>query len=261
MPAVQTNTSDLTDELNDLRGSDLDSFTITRLKRDIFKICDYDERYMLLGMLHAVLGNIEDTIENFNKSIRLNKDHITCDNFILALGNLNNYELAKDKAIEYSKGSNSPTLLKVSLHYSNLFLDLENQIDSLESLKKLKKISAEQEYIHTMEVSIMRQVLDTKLISQDDLKRIGCIAMNAIASHEVDVIDNSVSLACEDKTKLRVKYYIDPSVETETILSINESLIDNLIDEDLDLLPVVVSFIRNPNKVLAGEQNELLEVV
>jgi len=260
MPVVQTKSSELTATLNEFRDSELDTFTISRLKRDIRKISNYDERYMLLGMLAAIQGDADCTIENFEKSLQLSQDEVIYDNFIVALGNLNKHALAREKSIRFADGSHDPSLIKLALHYSYLYLDLNEYINNMYKLTKLKALSPNNGLVHKKEISVMLHFTESELVSADKLTEIGCVAMNSIESYEAEVIRNNISLIFDDEEKLRIKYYINDETDTQKILAINESFIDNLIDRNLDLLPVVVSFIRNP-EVTTDSQDRKAEKV
>jgi hypothetical protein len=247
MPALQPKTSEFIATLNVFRNSEVDPFTISRLEKGINKVSVHDERYMLLGMLSAIKNDTDGTINNFGKALQLNNEETICDNFIVALGNLKQYVLARDKANEFSNESYAPSLIKHSLHYSYTFLDLNRYIDSIEKLARLKVSLPEDGLVHKKEISVMLHFTESKLVSVDELAQIGSVAMNSIEASQVEVNGNSISLAYDHEEKLRIKYYIDNSINAETVLTINENFIDNLIDQNLDLLPVVVSFIRSKN--------------
>jgi hypothetical protein len=261
MPAVQTKSTELINILNELRDSEIDPFTVSRLKREISKLSDYSERYMFSGMLKAILGDLEGTIECFEKSLKLNISELSCDNFVIALGNLNEYTLAREKIISFTNDSYDPALLKLALHYSYLFLDLDNCKNRSNKLAKLKVTSSQQENLYQKEVVIMDQLVKSKIISSENLLKIGSVVMKSTESFKVNVIGNDISLQCEDENKLRVKYYVDPNADANTILDMNDLLIDNLIDDDLDLLPVVVTFVRNARAYNTTEQNKEVESI
>jgi hypothetical protein len=255
MPSPQPKTNVITKTLNELRNSEVDSFTISRLEREIEQIPVYDERYMLLGILSAIKNDTQSTVNNFEKSLLISYKENTCENFIVALDNLKQYSLARLKAYEFNRNTYTVPLIKKALNYSYLFLELDNYISIMDKLNKMNISLPEYGSVYKEEINVMTYVTQSNLVSKDELTEIGCIAMNAMESLSIDVTGNSISLVCDNEEKLRIKYYIDHCTSTDTVLAINDSFIDGLIDKSLDTLPVVVLFIRNPNTTINTDKD------
>lgn len=257
MPVAQTKSSEIIAKLNSHQETPLDELAFSRLKREISKVEEFDTQYMLLGMLSACIKDVDGTIDNFTKSLNLSSNEIICDNYVIALGNLYQYNLAREKAIKFSTTSHEPSLTRLALHYGCTFLDLEQYQSNLAKLRKLKLGSEDNYALHLEEIGLMTKFVESSLISTEDLKKIGLAAMSSLENFRVETIGNNVSLECEDGEKLRIKYYVGEGANVDTIMNVNEHFIGMLIDDDLDLLPVVVSFIESKEAMLKHKEQQI----
>lgn len=97
MPVQLTVANSVTDQINLIANSDKPTeLQLRRVKNEIEKVkqADIAQYYMLLGMFYSVTGDVEASISNHDKSLRLSSQVIFLENYAFSLKRLGKSEEA-----------------------------------------------------------------------------------------------------------------------------------------------------------------------
>ena len=245
----QSKYSDLFSQLEPLLRSDgkLGEFAAAKLKREINKIQDFGERLFLLALFYTLQDEEAKAIDTFETLIVEGYDDFVVQmNYVSALEQLHRPFTALERAKKYSRQHGG-----ISWH--NKLLDLQ--------IKALDWLGASETYEYILsqfdnedldlggislsyfnELSGMFGSDDT--ISFEELATAGQLVLNFIESNRVD-FKGVLCFKAESSSNLSIKYMVKASSYSPSVMEeLNSEIIDLLIDNDLDTLPVVQQLYR-----------------
>jgi tetratricopeptide (TPR) repeat protein len=226
-----------------------------RIKRDINSLPEFTEIHMSFGSFYTAQGDSVKTIEHFEKAISApNASSSVYMNYIYSLNCLNLYHDAAIKSSEFADITNSPDIYNSAFCASTLLLDkdiYEKCLGQLNKMNKLHKNNRNNDCIEEMD--LISDFVDNNDITSDQIKKIGHIAVQTGQEHAIKMIGNRITHRAE-RRYLSVDYHIaSENCSPSKICDLNYSFIEKLIENDLDELPVTITFIRlSPEKVISN---------
>ncbi|WP_152221623.1 hypothetical protein [Pseudomonas sp. SCB32] len=238
MAVQQTKGNDLTDRLNSLakQKGRPSEFEMHALKREIEQVkkANPAEAYMLLGMLYSISGDIEQSIESHQRSIKASGDIVEYMNFGLSLRRLGKSSDSITPLLQAFDASLTADILSELLNamiYSGDFSKFENVIE------RFSKANPEHDIAQNKDVkSIMRirKNLARANIPESEFK----IAMGLVESIIVSngyLPDASVVLPGMFDGVNHVYTEIDiDSPSAEELTRLNNLITEAIIESDLE---------------------------
>ncbi|MCG9721757.1 hypothetical protein [Shewanella sp. Isolate7] len=212
-----------------------------RALRQINKIPNDAEKFMLKGMLDCQCFRKEDCIRNFDTSLRIGYDELTVENFVTASIFLNDFSFAKSILEKYSKNSNSIGLLKQAAYVYYLSLDIEELAATLKTLQKLQAEDLEFfEEIVSMYVENHERMVDVG-ITEGAIKEYGQLVDTIFSAKPYMRILSQEASFCSREQVLSVVYFVGS----------NENVTeDDIIDAKIELAFTAVEKGLSPNIVV-----------
>jgi len=260
LPQVQTNSKKIVDELGlYLREQKLpDEVTQQRFIREIEKLPSELERVHARGVLEAVCRNKESAVELLERAMSLPNGSRVAPNYWVILKTFGTTAEVVRKGYQLADLSCSYSIQNELLVLSGIILDLENVERIHDLLSKAKKLDERENIRETMaEASLMNEFIKREKLTKEQLAKIGELVLQVADDRDVKTVGNYIDHK-KQRNHLSISYALDAnSVSAEELFDINYDLIERLVESDLDRLPVVVQFHRQPiEKVLADDMED-----
>lgn len=239
MPVKATNSANLTNQLNILaKKRNPSEFEMRLFRREIeaLKGANADEYYMLLGMLFSVQGELQPSIENHERALKLSRDPVDLMNYGLSMRRLGQFIKSQElMLLAFEQAPNSPETFNevcLSLIFSGDFSIIEetkNRFKRANPSFNLEDIDTYSNILH------IRECLAASKIKESEYTKVLSILSNAFLKYNLSIEDLDVDLSSFDgvpHVSVFVRAYLD---SPEKIFEINESLADEVISiEDLE---------------------------
>ncbi|MCS6119612.1 hypothetical protein G3444_11915 [Shewanella baltica] len=243
----QSNFHDLFGQLEQLLKyqGQLSPFETAALKRDIGKIADFSERELLYALLFTVCNDSDEAISRYKKLISAGiDDFVVNSNYVSSLVHLNKPVQAYRQLARVAElFPNAISLLRL-MNLQLEFLDIKS---ALVTAQFFKEKSDDEELREKIDPLYLVDMVDdfiehTELITFENLKSIGFIGMKFIEDNSIRCKSFAISIGIESEY-LVIRYLLDSNLYTvDEAEEFNNKLLNILIDENFDLLPVVQQF-------------------
>lgn len=237
MAVAQTISSDVIEVLNSYKTNKIDDFTFMSLKRDIDKVEVYTEKYMLLGMLYVLKGDVEKVIDYFNKSLNLCTDMTVCTNYVVALERLFKLSLAKEETYKYAATSTHTDLITQALFFADAFGETDQVHFFMDKVIRYKLEGIDLEHF-IRNRAVIKEFGDKYNITPDKFSDYSHAVMDAAEKSKACLNLSIIEIDPDDRERLIFKYYVDSESTVADLSNFNEALTFALIEKDLDLLPI-----------------------
>lgn len=259
MPQAQTNSKKIVDELGLYlqEQKQPDDFTRQRFIREIDKLPSELEQVHARGVLEAVCRNKEGALELLEQAVRLSNSPLVCSNYWVILKTFGTTAEIIRKGYQLADLSCSYSMQNELLVLSGIILDLENVERIYDVLSKAKKLEERDNIEETIEeASLMNEFIKRSELTKEQLAMIGELALQVAHDRSLKTDGNYIEHK-KQRSHLSVSYVLDAdSVSAEELFDINYDLIERLVENDLDRLPVVVQFHRQQIGNVLGEDVE-----
>ncbi|WP_236191319.1 hypothetical protein [Pseudomonas pharyngis] len=239
MPVKATNSADLTSQLNILakkRNPSEFEMRLFRKEVEALKGVNADEYYMLLGMLDAVRGDLQSSVENHERALKLSKDPVDLMNYGLSMRRLGQFLKSQElMLLAFEQAPNSPETFNevcLSLIFSGDFSiidEAQNRFKRANPSFDLYDIDTYANILH------IRECLAKSSIKESEYTKILSTLSNVLLKYNLSIEDLDVDLSSFDGVKhvsVFIRVYLD---SPEKLFEINERLADEVISmEDLE---------------------------
>lgn len=249
-PSVQPNTNEVVKQLHTYIQNEkkMDDFTRARLLKDAENQPCLERKYTLKAVIYSLSGE-KNTAKQFAvEALKYIEDPATIFNCLCVLF-INGFS---NTALKQMDMLQSYIEDPVYTDYFARFLTALPNIDYIErsilTIEKANKIEENQHMVKSyldvltvVEVAMKSFNLDNSVIS-----KLSNIA-SSIAESSAVVINNSSISILPDASWVSLVFYVDEN-DINKVVDINELLVDQLINESLDTLPIVARYEMLPPK-------------
>lgn len=233
--------------LGNLReGINLSDWDAAKIRKEIKDLPDLIGQNLAYGLYYTCDSKQDKSISYFEKAINTNNSPMQAYTiYYYAMSCMNMHHTSCIRCYEFSSITNSPFLYNNALSNSTLLLDLDMYDDCIGKLKKMKKLddtpNANQSIV---EMACLKAFAKRNNIDTSSLKMIGDIALTTVQEFGFALPGNKISQK-KERSYLSIDYLITSSSCTANEISdLNYAFIEKMIENDLDILPVLVSFNR-----------------
>ena len=229
-------------------GEPFDQFTFRRLISEIEQLPTYEEQYHCLGRLYGVQQDVDKAVEYFDKTLRLNSDAIVRLNYYVALTYCAKHKMAYNVLLSSAKECCDLQVIEEALCRTILNLNIDDFEFCMNKLAKAVPQSEtySERVCHSMiEANALQEFVDKGLVSKADLKNISDIVWSLLEDKGYSNVDCIAHHGVE-RAYLSIDVRVfEPQVSAEDMFDLNMALIDGLVEQSLDDIPVVVQFVRS----------------
>ncbi len=139
--------------------------------------------------------------------------------------------------------------------------DFQTHFQSLKKMNKLDIFEQHQQKIAAKEYDILKGFVANNYATEEQLRFIGNIVFKLADEYTFSLRANRINFNYEQDW-LSITYFTQQDFSSETIYEMNEKIIDELILNDLDLLPIVIQFrrINNMDNFTSKEEQQVKNV-
>ncbi|MCU8062502.1 hypothetical protein L5L91_17340 [Shewanella sp. SM55] len=241
---------------NNLRFDDLE---FRRFLQEVNKLEQHHVKFELAGLAYFLQGDKEQALANYKNALASSMASVeTKRNYYFLLRKLGLLNQATDFARDLNKVCNIPEFLKSLYLLYVIALDLDGAEDVYDQLHRMNKFEPVEVIIEaSKEVDLMKNFC-SNVIKKEQLALIGQAALQTAEEHGCILLGNRIT-HLEESSHLSVSYVIDcESYTSDQVFDINVSLIDTLIDMELDCIPAVVQFVRLDKNRVALDGSDVI---
>jgi hypothetical protein len=231
---------------HNIAGTKFTQFQGAAFKRDVANLPDESDKALMLALYYAIQRDVENTKKYFEDALKYSGYDVTvCDNYLMALQSLCLFDEIQEKSKIFTEKVQSPTLEHWALKNSLCLLDIElwsHHLSKIERMGCEKTLDGFNDVIGAG--MTLNQFCETKKIPNETIKLLGKITHECLEKFSIPRIAQSINHHAESPN-LNINYNCDSArCSTDNVLDMNDYFIEKLIENNLDELPIVITFSR-----------------